>query len=173
MSVAFNGNNFTLIGTTFNISLGNVTNPLDVTDSSKVPILVKNTDLIAFSSQLSYSPQLTPQTLGAFTSLTVDSNLNVSQVTNLTLSFNSYQFSRISVTFPTFFSIINQCCIDSNCAQTSISSCTLTSTSQNTIDLVLNSAQTVNSIVFTVKVINYEATFTESSVAIVSGLPSA
>lgn len=173
MSVAFNGNNFTLIGITFNISLGNVTNPLDVTNVSKVLILIKNTDLIAFSSQVSYSPQLTPQTLGAFTSLAVDSNLNVSQVTNLTLSLQSYQFSRLSITFPVFFSNLNQCCIDSSCTQASINSCTLTSTSKNTIDLVLGSSQTVDRVVFTVKAINYEATFTESSVAIVSGLPSA
>ena len=174
MSLAFNNQNFTLNGLSFNISLGNVTNPQDVTDVTTVPILIKNTDLIAFSSSLGYSPQLTPQNLSAFNNLTVASELNVSQVTNITLKFSNYEVSTIEITFPLFFSTLTQCCIDSACSQGNISSCVLTSGStQNTIKLLLNSPRNISTLLFTVNVVPYMATFTNQPVMIVSGLPSA
>ena len=175
MQVAFNNNNYTLSGSTFNISMGTILNPADVTDTTTFPILIKDTNLVAFQGSLAFSPVLTPQNLTAFTSLTLPSSLNVSEKTNLTIVLNDYSISTLGISTPIFFSSLLRCCIDPSCNQSKITSCALTTipNSNNQIDLVLSTPQKVNTIHFEVTAINYQAQFTNSVVKIVSGLPSA
>ena len=173
MSVNFNGNTFSLAGSSFNVSLGNVTNPQDVADVTKVPILIKNADLIAFEGSLGYTPQLTPQILTAFGNITIPASLNVAETVNITVKLSNYSISTLELTLPPFFSTLGQCCIDSSCVQTHISSCAMTAGANNKINLVLASPQLVTTLVFTVTAINYEASFANSQVQIYSGLPSA
>lgn len=65
-------------------------NPTNQADNSTVLVVIKNNDLIAYSSQLTFTPALTSQNLTAFTSLTVSSTMNVSQNYNLSLALNNY-----------------------------------------------------------------------------------
>lgn len=173
MSVGFNGNTFSLSGSSFNVSLGNITNPQNVADVTKVPILIKNADLIAFEGSLGYTPQLTPQILTAFGNISVPGSLNVSETVNITVKLSNYSISTLELTLPPFFSTLGQCCIDSSCVQTNIASCGMTAGTNNKINLVLTSSQMVTTLIFTVTAINYEASFANSQVQIYSGLPSA
>jgi len=78
MTTTYNGNNYTISGASFNISLGTTINPVDMSDSTTTNITIKNSQLIAFSSALHYSPQLTPRNLTAFSSFTIPDQLMVS-----------------------------------------------------------------------------------------------
>lgn len=90
MSVLFNNNSYTVSSSSFNISLGTISNPVDQTDNSSIPIVIKNSDLIAYSSQLTFTPTLTSQNLTAFTSLSVPSQMNVSHNYNISLALTNY-----------------------------------------------------------------------------------
>ena len=175
MSVAFNNNNYPISGSTFNISLGTITNPNSLTDNNSALISLKNSNLIAYSSQLTFTPALTSQNLTAFTSLTIPNTMNVSQNYSLILLLNSYSISYISVIVPSFMKNISMCCIDSSCSQSNINSCTISNTldSKVSINLNLNTPQIVNTIVFKIVVLDYQLSYTNANITINSGLPSA
>jgi len=175
MNVAFNGNNYPVSGTSFNISLGTITNPNSLADNTSVPISIKNNDFIAYSSQLTFAPTLTSQNLTAFTSLNVPITMNVSQNYNITLTLSNYSITYISVILPPFIKSLSMCCIDSACSQSNISSCNLTNTSDNKINLnlVLKTSQNVSNITFRVVALDYQINYTNSLITINSGLPSA
>ena len=155
MNVGFNSNTFSLSGSSFNVSLGNVTNPQNVADVAKIPILIKNADLIAFEGSLGYTPLLTPQILTAFSNLTVPASLNVAETVNITVKLSNYSISTLELTLPPFFDTLGQCCIDSSCGKTHITSCGMTAGTNNKINLVLTSPQMLSTLVFTVTAINY------------------
>jgi hypothetical protein len=90
MSVVFNSNSYNVNRSSFNISLGSMNNPNNQADNNNVLIVIKNNDLIAYSSQLTFTPALTSQNLTAFTSLSIPSTMNVSQDYNLSLALNNY-----------------------------------------------------------------------------------
>jgi hypothetical protein len=174
MGVSFNGSSFSLSGAAFNVSLGNVTNPVTIADVSTVPILIKDAYMIAFSGSLGYTPQLTPQNLSAFVSLTIPSSLSVSQTTNISVSLTNYSVSSLGLTLPIFFSSVTQCCLEATCSQASIASCSLSNSSgQNQILLILKNAQVVSGVVFTVRTVAYQTQFSNSTAVITTGLPSA
>jgi hypothetical protein len=128
MNVVFNSVNYPVSGQAFNISLGNMTNSNNVSDASTASIIIRNSDYLAFSAFLPFTPSLTAQSLTSLISFSVPSTMNVSQNISATLSFSNVSFSYLSVKLPQFFKKINYCCIDSSCSQTNILSCT-TSTS--------------------------------------------
>lgn len=173
MTVAFNGQNYSITQQQFNISLGTVVNSDNVSDTSSAPILISNPNFIAFQSSLLFTPQLTPQNLTTFTQLNVPSTLNISQQTNLTLTLSNYTLTSISLSLPSFFLTVDKCCIDTNCSQTNIASCKLqTIGSNNNIELTLKTSQNISNAIFTVTAIGYQAQFSQQAI-ISTGLPSA
>jgi hypothetical protein len=175
MMVTFQNKNYSVSGTTFNISVGSTTNPSDMADSTTLPITISNNQLLAFSASLQYSPALTPQNLTSFTSLSIPANLLVSQSVNLTLTLNNYPASTISLTTPPFFVSLSKCCIDAGCSQNNIQSCGLTTTSNNENYVLLRLKNEVNltSIYFTVLTVAYQVTFSNKVAKVLTGLPSA
>jgi hypothetical protein len=77
MTVGFMGQNYQIVSQNFNVSLGNVTNSQDVSDSSTVQLTVSNADVIAFKGTLGYTPALVPQELTALASLAAPATLKV------------------------------------------------------------------------------------------------
>jgi len=145
-----------------------------MSDSSTTNITIKNSQLIAFSSALQYSPQLTPRNLTAFSSFIIPDQLMVSKDVNLTVVLNSYAALTISLATPIFYATLNKCCIDLECSQNNVQSCVLTNTgNENKIVLTLKNSQNLTTVYFTVTTISYQATFTNKTAKIVTGLPSA
>lgn len=175
MFISFNNNKYPVSGSSFNVSLGTITNPNSLTDNSSVAISIKNNDFIAYSSQLTFTPALTSQNLTAFTSLTVPNTMNVSQNYNITLNLNNYSISYISVILLPFIKSLSSCCVDITCSQSNINSCTLTNTSSNNynLTLTLKLPQVITAISFNVVALDYQTTYTNTPVTIDSGLPSA
>jgi hypothetical protein len=126
LSVAFNSNNYTVSGTTFNVSLGTIINSKNVSDTSTYPIIIGNTDYTAYNNKLSLSPALTNQNLTGFIALNIPSTVNVSSNFNININLNQTSLNYLSVKTPLFFKSITGCCVDAACSQTLIQSCSFT-----------------------------------------------
>ena len=148
-------------------------NPNNQADNSTVPIVIKNNDLIAYSSQLAFTPALTSQNLTALTSLSVPSTMNVSQNYSISLILNNYEASYLEIVVPIFVKSLNLCCIDTACSQTNITSCTFSiSGDKAKLGLNLKASQNITSVVFRFTALDYQSVFTNSPITINSGLPS-
>lgn len=173
LTVPFNGNTFTVAGTTFNVSLGTIINSNNVSNSSAFPISIKNSDYVAYSSSLVISPALTTQNLTGFTTLTIPPTVNVGSNYSISVNLNQTSLSYLSIKAPIFFKGMVKCCIDSTCIQTLIQSCTFTpQASNNFLELWLTSAQNVTNITFVVTALDYQSTFTNQPISIMSALPT-
>lgn len=173
VTVTFANSVYAINQQNFNISLGNITNSNDASDSTAVDITIKNQEVIAFKGSLPYTPALTPQKLTSFTALTLPVSMNVSQQINFTIQLSNYSLSSMEVVLPVFFSSLSRCCIDATCSQTNIFSCILSSTTMNRIRLTLKAPQALNTVQFTVTTVAYETTFASSLATVNTGLPSA
>lgn len=172
LSVAFNGNSYTVSGSIFNVSLGTMLNNNNISDSSIYPITIKNSDYTAFSSALSITPALTAQNLTSLVGLIVPSVVSVTANFNITVSLNSTALTYLTLKTPPYFKALSGCCIDAACNQTFIQSCILTQGSTNLIELWLSSSQTVSSIVFQVSALDYQSSFSNQTTTITSALPT-
>lgn len=79
MNVEFNGVKYAVYGTVFNVSLGTMTNPDNVTDSTQHTITIENNTYIGYSNQLEITPALTAQNLNSMVSLSVPSNNTINE----------------------------------------------------------------------------------------------
>lgn len=173
MSVSFKNNSYSVIGKSFNISLGSMVNSDNVDDSTSIPIIIKNSDYIAYSSSLPITPTLTSQILSSFVQFKLPSTMSISQNITVSMTFNNVSFSYLSVKMPSFFKKINYCCIDSNCSQSLIISCNFRVVdSNNMVELTLKNTQTTNNVYFSLSVIDYQMSSTNSTVSIYTALPS-
>lgn len=174
MSVLFNGYNVAISGQSFNTSLGNIVNSNNVSDTTPVPIIIKNSDYIAYSNSLQYTPSLTPQTLTSFISLQMPSTISINQNVSAYVSLSNNNLNYLSIVFPSFFQTVNFCCIDSSCSQTYILNCSFSTTTSNSlVEIYLNSNQVVSNVTLGLTALNYQALFPNSSVTITTALPSA
>lgn len=124
LSVAFNGNTYSISGNNFNISLGSITNNKNASDSSTYPIAIKNNDYIAYNSNLGISPSLTTQNLTSFIGFNMPSTVNITSNFNLNVNLNQTLLTYLSIKTPSFYKSLSGCCIDSTCSQNFIQSCT-------------------------------------------------
>jgi len=174
MSVLFNGYNVALNGQSFNTSLGTIINSNNVSDTTTVPITIKNSDYIAYSNSLPYTPLLTPQNLTAFMSLQLPSTIYINQNISASLSLSNTTLTYLSISIPSFFQSINFCCIDSSCSQSNILSCSYSAGASNSlIELYLKSGQVVSNVTIGLTALSYQATFLNFQMIITSALPSA
>lgn len=173
LTVPFNGNNFTVSGTTFNVSLGTIINNKNVSDSSAFPISIKNSDFVAYSNSLVIAPVLTTQNLTGFMTLAIPTTVNVGSNYSMSVNLNQTSLSYLSIKTSIFFKSLVKCCIDTTCTQTLIQSCTFTpQASNNFIELWLTSAQNLTNVTFVVTALDYQSTFTNQPISIMSALPT-
>jgi hypothetical protein len=88
LGVTFNNNNFTVSGSTFNISLGTIINNNNVSEATNYPITIKNNDFIAYTNTLSVFPSLTTQNLTSLLSFNTPSTVVVNSNFSINLSLN-------------------------------------------------------------------------------------
>lgn len=156
MTVIFNSNSYTISGPTFNVSLGSMINSNNVSSDSTPLIVIKNSNLIAFSSTLSFTPALTYQPLTAFASISVPSTLNVSQAVNITVALSNYSLTYVGLLLPVFIKQVSLCCIEATCSQTNINSFALSASgNQLKLDLYLKSSQAVSTIICQAQALDY------------------
>ena len=173
LTVPFNGNNFTVAGTTFNASLGTIINSKNVSDSSVFPISIKNSDFVAYTSSLSIAPVLTTQNLTGFLTLAIPATVNVGSNYSMSVSLNQTSLSYLSIKTPIFFKSMVKCCIDTTCTQTLIQSCIFTpQASNNFIELWLTSAQNLTNVTFVVTALDYQSSFTNQPISLMAALPT-
>lgn len=173
LTVPFNGNNFIVSGTTFNVSLGTIINSKNVSDTSAFPISIRNSDYVAYSNSLAIAPVLTTQNLTGFMTLAIPTTVNVGSNYSMSVNLNQTSMSYLSIRTPIFFKSMVRCCIDTTCTQTLIQSCTFTpQVSNNFIELWLTSAQNLTNVTFVVTALDYQSTFTNQSISIMSALPT-
>ncbi len=173
LAVTFNGNNFTVPGSTFNISLGTITNSKNVSDVSTFPVILRNTDYIGYSNTLSLLPSLTTQNFSSLLAFNLPSTVTVNSNFSLHISLNQTSLTYVSVYTPVFFKSLNRCCIDSTCSQTFIQSCkNVQQSSNNFIELWLTTSQTLTNITFVVTSIDFQTNFLNQPITIVSALPT-
>lgn len=173
LGVTFNGNSFTVSGTTFNISLGTITNSKNISDSTTYPITIKNNDYIAFTNMLAIFPPLTAQNFTSLIAFNMPSTVVVNSNFNINLSLNQTSLTYISINTPIFFKSLTRCCIDATCTQTFIQSCTYTQqSSNNLVELWLSSAQPLTNVTFVVTSLEFQTNFMNQSVTVISALPT-
>ena len=69
---------------------------------------------------------------------------------------------------------VSKCCIDPTCTQDKVVNCYLSTTGQQqTINLLLSSAISLSSVYFTITTLNYQASYTNYTASVTTGLPSA
>lgn len=127
LNVLFNSVNYTVSGSSFNVSLGSITNSMNLSDSTPYSITLRNNDVIAFRSNLQILPALTPQNLSTLTTLTIPSQVNISSNFEIKLELTATAMTYLSIQTAPFFNSLSKCCIDPQC-QNPVTLCKLTQT---------------------------------------------
>ena len=92
----------------------------------------------------------------------------------MTLTLNNTSLSSVTFIVPPFFKQINYCCIDPSCSQLNISTCTFTTTQNTTtITLILKSTLNISNVLISLKNIDYQAIFLNTTLNVATGFPSA
>ncbi len=132
LNVLFNSVNYTVSGSTFNISLGSITNSMNLSDSTPYSITLRNNDVFAFKSNLQMLPALTPQNLSALSTLTIPSQVNINSNFDIKLELTATTMTYLSLKTAPFFNSLTKCCVDPQCLNP-VTSCKLTQTSSNNL----------------------------------------
>ena len=173
MSVSFQGVDYPVTGTTFNVSLGTMTNPSNMTDNTQHTITIQNSAYVGYTNQLTISPALTAQPLNSLVGLTIPASSSISQEVSVDLTLNSTTLSEVDVTLPAFFSALTQCCIDPSCTQTLVSSCSFQPDGANLkVALKLTQPTAVTEVSFKVTTLSYQKVFTNEAILVEAALPS-
>lgn len=150
LNVLFNSVNYTVSGSTFNISLGSITNSMNLSDSTPYSITLRNSDVIAYRSSLQILPALTPQNLSSLTTLTIPSQVNINSNFDIKLELTATPMTYLSIKTAPFFNTLTKCCVDPQCINP-VTSCKLTQTATNNlIEVALPSSQQITFMTFTV-----------------------
>ena len=132
INVLFNSVNYTVSGSTFNISLGSITNSMNLSDSTPYSITLRNNDVVAYRSSLQILPALTPQNLSTLTTLTIPPQVNISSNFDIKLELTATSMSYLSIKTAPFFNSLTKCCVDPQCLNP-VTLCKLTQTSSNNL----------------------------------------
>lgn len=150
LNVLFNSVNYTVSGSTFNISLGSITNSMNLSDSTPYSITLRNSDVIAYRSSLQILPALTPQNLSSLTTLTIPSQVNINSNFDIKLELTATPMTYLSIKTAPFFNTLTKCCVDPQCLNP-VTSCKLTQTATNNlIEVSLPFSQQITFMTFTV-----------------------
>ena len=175
MTVTYQQQNYPISNSnTFNVSLGSSSNPNNVSDSSTIPMIVTDGELIAYQGNTPYTPVLTALPLSSLQTLNIPSTLNISQSTNISLTLSSQPASSLTITLPIIAATLDKCCIDPTCSTNKINHCYLsTHNNKQTLNIDLLGSTVLSSVIFTITTIAYQTIHTNYTAVITIGLPSA